>query len=95
MNIQRDQPELNLRVLTQTDPTPGLPYITHKDQDGEVFANAVEAAIDGLGQETKNALHLRGFWRSNPSDYAVVRERVEAALPVIQAHFPGHHPLDD
>ena len=93
MNIQRDQPDLNLRVLAETDPTPGLPYITHKDHDGNVFADAVEAAIDGLDQETKDALHLRGFWRSAPGDYALVRERVIAATPVIQAHFPGYQPL--
>jgi ABC-type phosphate/phosphonate transport system substrate-binding protein len=95
MNIQRDQPDLNVRILAETDPTPGLPYITHKDQEAAVFADAVEAAIAGLGQVTKDALHLRGFWRSNPSDYALIRERVVAATPVIQAHFSGHQPLAD
>lgn len=95
LNLQRDQPDLNLRILAETDPTPGLPYITHSGQDGSIFADAVEAAIEGLAQQTKDALHLKGFWRSTPSDYAVVRERAIAATPVIQAHFSGHQPLGD
>lgn len=93
LNILRDQPDLNLRVLAETDPTPGLPYITHVDHDADVFARAVETAIEGLEQTTKDALYLRGFWRSDPADYAMVRERAKAATPVFQTHFPGHQPL--
>ena len=92
-NIQRDQPDLNLRVLSETEPTPGLPYITHPDLDAALFADAVETAIARLPGAAKDALFLTGFWRSTPADYQLVMDRAKAATPVIKAHFDGHDPL--
>lgn len=93
LHICRDFPDMKLRVLCETEPTPALPYITHFDQPAEVFADAVEAAIETLPSAHKDALFLRGFWRSTPADYALIHARAKAATPVIQAHFDGHDPL--
>ncbi len=48
-----------LRVLTRTDPTPGLPYITSQRQDAQRLFNAVEAAIQSLCDTDREALHLK------------------------------------
>lgn len=51
----------DLRVLDQTPPTPGLPYITGPDQDSSVIRAAVAEAIAGLSQEDTETLGLRGI----------------------------------
>jgi ABC-type phosphate/phosphonate transport system substrate-binding protein len=51
----------NLRVLEYTAPTPGLPYITAGAADADATRAAVIAAIEGLSDDDRNALGLRGF----------------------------------
>jgi ABC-type phosphate/phosphonate transport system substrate-binding protein len=52
-----------LRVLTHTMPTPGLPYITGKAQDADVIFDAVTEAIEALNPAQRAALDLRGIVR--------------------------------
>ncbi|NNE53438.1 MAG: PhnD/SsuA/transferrin family substrate-binding protein [Sulfitobacter sp.] len=62
----------DLRVLTVTKPTPGLPYITGlTDQAGAVFA-AVSAAIGKLDNKDLAALGLRGIVRIPATDYLAI-----------------------
>lgn len=67
---QRYVPEaIALRVLTATDPTPGLPYITAKKHDAGVMAEAVEVAFAALDASAREALGIEGFVRFAPEDY--------------------------
>lgn len=50
-----------LRVLTWTDPTPGLPYIAAKGADVQGTFDAVQAAIAGLSEADRSALGLKGL----------------------------------
>lgn len=49
----------SLRVLTWTEPTPGLPYITGPDQNAQEIRAAVSEAIAALTPEDREALCLR------------------------------------
>lgn len=51
----------DLRVISETVPTPGLPYITSLNEDGEIIVKAVAAAIAALGADDRAALHLKGL----------------------------------
>ena len=48
-------------MLEYTAPTPGLPYITAGAADADATRAAVIAAIEGLSDDDRNALGLRGF----------------------------------
>ena len=50
-----------LRVVGQTEPTPGLPYISAKGADAAVMFAVIAAAIAGLTAQDRDALHLRGI----------------------------------
>ena len=67
-------PELaaQLEVVAETEPTPGLPYITSSTQDPEHLFAAVRDAIKGLAPETRAALHLNGLVRIAAKDYLAV-----------------------
>lgn len=61
-----------LRVVAQTTPTPGLPYVTAAGMDaGAVFA-AVQDAIAALPVGTRTALDLQGIIRIPADDYLAV-----------------------
>ncbi len=66
-----------LRVLDTTRFAPGLPFITSLDQDADLIADAVEAAIEKLPDLDRKILGINGFWRSKPSDYALLALRAE------------------
>ncbi|SER06364.1 phosphate/phosphite/phosphonate ABC transporter substrate-binding protein [Thalassovita taeanensis] len=58
---QNDTVANDLRVLTTTAPTPGLPYITAPGRDtGSLFA-ATAAAIAALSPQDRETLHLTGL----------------------------------
>jgi ABC-type phosphate/phosphonate transport system substrate-binding protein len=61
-----------LRVIAMTDPTPGLPCITHKDRDPQPIFDAVSEAIAALPAEDRATLRLRGFVRLPVADYLAV-----------------------
>jgi len=61
-----------LRVLDQTEPTPGLPYIAAKGADVAVIFTAVAAAIAKLALEDRETLRLKGLVHIPPESYLSV-----------------------
>lgn len=59
--IQRWDDPGNLRVLAETTPTPGLPYITAKNRDPAPLRNAIRAAIGALSLEDRDVLDLHSL----------------------------------
>ncbi len=71
--LQGNDPEVAaLRVIAQTDPTPGLPCITATGRDPVPIFDAVSEAIAALAREDRACLHLRGFVRVPVADYLAV-----------------------
>lgn len=64
----------DLRVVGLSDPTPGLPYITARGNDASLYRGAVEAAFDGLSQDDRRVLRLRGI--------TFIPETAYLALPI-------------
>ncbi|CUH81234.1 phosphate/phosphite/phosphonate ABC transporters, periplasmic binding protein [Tritonibacter multivorans] len=58
--------------IERTEPTPALPYITAKTEDGAALFAAMETALGALSAEHRNALHLRGVVRLEPSAYLAI-----------------------
>lgn len=69
---RHDPAAARCRVLTQTAPTPGLPWIAAARfaADTPRIAAAAETAIAALPPETADALLLTGFRRWRPENYA-------------------------
>ncbi|WP_421704759.1 phosphate/phosphite/phosphonate ABC transporter substrate-binding protein [Aliiroseovarius sp.] len=68
--IQRHDPWAEaLRVVTTTAPTPGLPLVAATGADAQRLRAAVEAAIQALSPEDRDALHLRGVVHIPAADY--------------------------
>ena len=62
----------DLRVLSQTPPTPGLPYICAPSTDHQAVAAAVSKAIADLTDKDQQDLHLKGLATLPPSTYLSV-----------------------
>ena len=73
-DIQRYDPSVasRLRVLMQTDPTPGLPYITAPNRDPTLIAGAIAQAIAALSGADRNTLGLRGLVQISARDYLAI-----------------------
>ena len=69
----------NLRVLSWTTPTPGLPYIAAKTADAPATFDAVQAAIAALAEADRAALMLNGIVRIDTAAYLEVPNPPEAA----------------
>lgn len=66
----REMPEArSLQVVANTEPTPGLPFISALHNDTELLQALIERAIHALAPIHRDALFLRGFVRFRPSDY--------------------------
>lgn len=61
-----------LRVIETTAPTPTLPYITATGRDAVAIATAIRAAISGLSEADRRALHLVGLVDIPAADYLAV-----------------------
>ncbi len=61
-----------LRVVGQTDPTPGLPLISRLGMDADLLFEATAAAIAALSPADRDLLHLRGIVRIPAADYLKV-----------------------
>ncbi|SOE16328.1 phosphonate ABC transporter substrate-binding protein [Hoeflea halophila] len=84
---KRHEPALrHLTVFATTPQTPALPLITSLQHAGraDIIADAFEAAIAGLDQQTRDAVLVTGMRRSRPQDYTPLA----APLPVRQV-FPA------
>lgn len=62
----------DLQVVGQTDPTPGLPYVTAQGQDTEMLFAVIAQAIADLSAQDRDTLRLRGLVRIAPEDYLAV-----------------------
>lgn len=61
-----------LRVVAETEPTPGLPYISAKGFDPKLLFGVVSAAIAELGDQERDILGLRGLVAIPEADYLAV-----------------------
>lgn len=59
----------NLRPVTTTTPTPGLPLIAARGADAKFLRAMVENAIAALSPEDRDTLHLRGVVHIPAADY--------------------------
>jgi hypothetical protein len=62
----------DLKVVGQTEPTPGLPYIAALGSDTGRMFGIISAAIAALSPEDRDALRLRGLVRIAPETYLAV-----------------------
>lgn len=58
-----------VRPFAETDPTPGLPYITALGNAAPALHDAAEDAIAGLSDHDRRILRLRGLVRVEPERY--------------------------
>ncbi|WP_085311431.1 phosphate/phosphite/phosphonate ABC transporter substrate-binding protein [Planktotalea arctica] len=73
-NIEAFEPfARDLRVLTWTEPTPGLPLITALGNDANLIFEAVKGAIAELDAQDKSLLGIRGIVKILKQDYLNVR----------------------
>ncbi|MEN8935210.1 MAG: PhnD/SsuA/transferrin family substrate-binding protein, partial [Planktotalea arctica] len=73
-NIEAFEPfARDLRVLTWTEPTPGLPLITALGNDANLIFEAVKGAIAELDAQDKSLLGIRGIVKISKQDYLNVR----------------------
>lgn len=84
--IETWEPEVAgaLRILTRTDPTPGLPLITGLRHDAQTVYDAVEEALGAAGTATLDALHIKGIVRIPAAAYLAV-PTPDVPLPDAQA----------
>ena len=73
-NIEAFEPfARDLRVLTWTEPTPGLPLITALGNDANLIFKAVKGAIAELDAQDKSLLGIRAIVKISKQDYLNVR----------------------
>lgn len=61
-----------VKVIAQTDPTPGLPYITAATRDSGAIFDAIAEAIAALDVTERKALRLGGIVRIPAEEYLCV-----------------------
>ena len=61
-----------LKVVDQTDPTPGLPYVAGLGTDADLMFGVVSAAIAALPEADRRTLRLRGLVRIAAPTYLAV-----------------------
>ncbi|WP_340148937.1 PhnD/SsuA/transferrin family substrate-binding protein [uncultured Sneathiella sp.] len=76
-----------LRIIGQTLPTPGLPYITTRRPKAEVdrIHRAVVEAIASLPGSIRNDLLLTGFAATTPADYQFIKNRYDMVRSTMNA----------
>lgn len=62
----------NLKVLSRTQPTPGLPYICALGQDKDRINDAVSAAIQSLSPEDQGKLGIKSLIPLPASEYMAI-----------------------
>lgn len=72
--IRAHEPALaaRLRVIGETAPTPGLPYITARSRDGAILFGIVADAIAALSPQDRTTLGLHGMVAIPAADYLAV-----------------------
>ncbi len=69
---EHDPLAAGVKVIDETAPTPGLPYITARTRDSVAIFDAVAEAIAALDATEQKALRLRGIVRIAPEAYLSV-----------------------
>lgn len=79
--LDHDPPAHTLRVLTRTQPTPGLPLITGLGHEALRIdlITAIRRGIADLDHASRQALHIEGFEPHTGADYAVIKQRLTEA----------------
>ncbi|MEO8244029.1 MAG: PhnD/SsuA/transferrin family substrate-binding protein [bacterium] len=72
MAAEWDSFAADLKVIAQTSPTPGLPYIAALGADAETLFRVIDHAIATLPQTDRAILRLRGLVRIEPETYLAV-----------------------
>ncbi len=82
--LRHEKAAQELRVLTTTEPTPGLPMICSKNKDWSTdqLHMAVVEAMATLDETTRDMLLLTGFAQTSLEDYAIIGQRFEIAQSV-------------
>ncbi len=71
--LRHDPVTAKLRKVTQTAPaTPGLPYITARGRDADLYFAATKAAISALSVQDRAILLLKGLVRIDSDAYRAV-----------------------
>lgn len=80
----------NLRIITYTEPTPTLPFITAKrtPRDLDKLHMAVVDAMVSLDETTREALLLIGFAPTKSSDYQVIKDRLKNVKKMDASYIP-------
>ena len=58
-----------LRILETTTPTPGLPYITSRQNDPDLIFDALQEALAVTNPQTLRRLHIRGIQKIPKAEY--------------------------
>lgn len=74
-----DAAAARVRVISWSEPTPGLPFITGRKPNVPTLATATAEAIGGLSAPHRASLLMTGFVRTRPEDYDVIRDRLRLA----------------
>ena len=72
MMARYDSFAAGLKVIGQTAPTPGLPYIAALGSDTEALFEVIATAIMSLPLADREILHLRGLVRLAPATYLAI-----------------------
>lgn len=83
--LRHEEAAGDLRILAQTEPTPGLPFIcaNRSDWRADQIHLAVVEAMASLEEECRHALMLSGFSPTLPTDYGVIRSQFEKSGSII------------
>jgi len=73
MICEHDAGAGDLKAISKTMPTPGLPFITAAGRDAGAIYDAAELAIDRLHDSHRQALGISGMTRIDAADYMGVR----------------------
>ncbi|MEX1034528.1 MAG: PhnD/SsuA/transferrin family substrate-binding protein [Sneathiella sp.] len=87
--MRHEEAASNLRIIAQTSPTPGLPYITSQRGKSEVdrIHRAVVEAIASLPNSTRDAQLLTGFAATEKADYQIIRNRFNLVHDKMDTHL--------
>lgn len=82
--LRHEDAAQELRILTTTEPTPGLPMICSKNRGWSTdrLHMAVVEAMATLDETTREMLLLSGFAQTSLEDYALIRQRLEIVKSV-------------
>lgn len=64
----------NLRIIGETNPTPGLPFIAYRGADKGIFFRAIKDAINTISSESKNTLQIKGLISIPKSKYLKLQQ---------------------